>query len=218
MLYQNAAAFTRAQRILIDSTHPAAGRAPRGLMAGTRIETATGWRAVERLMAGDLVHTRDGGLRPVLRVDRTFYRGPRGPEGLRGVLRVPGGALMNCAPMMLLPDQHVMLETPFAEEILGTPLTLVPGRALQGFRGIHPVRVGGPAEVVTLRFAEEEIVWANTGIMVHCPALGEDEAADFRSDFFTVLDDDRAEALLGLIEIGATDSGEVGRTEGAWAA
>jgi hypothetical protein len=217
MLYQNAAAFSRAQRILIDTTHPVAGRAPRGLMAGTRIETATGWRPVERLASGDLVHTRDGGLKPVVRVDRSFYRGPRGPEGLRGVLRVPGGALMNCTPMLLLPDQHVMFDTPFAEAVLGTPLTLVPGRALNGFRGIHPVRVEGPSEVVTLRFAEEEIVWANTGVMVHCPALGEDEAEPFRSDFFTVLDGARAEALLGLIEIGATDTGELGRTEGAFA-
>ncbi len=212
MLNYNASAFSNAQRIVIDNElRPIA--APRGLLAGTKVETALGWKAVETLVAGDLVHTRDGGLRPLAGVDRTHYRGPRGPEGLRGVLLVPGGALMNCAPFYLLPEQHLMLETEYAEAILGTPQTLVPGRALNGFRGIAPVRITGPSEVFVLRFSEEEAVWCNTGILAHCPSIREAESPEFRSEFFTVLSDGQAEALLGLMEIGATDTGELGRTD-----
>ena len=37
-----------------------------GLVAGTRIATAMGWRAVEAIAVGDLVLTFDNGLQPVV--------------------------------------------------------------------------------------------------------------------------------------------------------
>ncbi len=56
---------------------------------GTRLDTATGRRAVETLRPGDLVATRDGGLQPILWVGarQVLGQGPCAPvEFARGVL------------------------------------------------------------------------------------------------------------------------------------
>jgi len=209
-MYQaRTATFTAAQRRAAEAALKPMGGPPRGLLAGTRIDTDQGWRLVETLVAGDLIHTRDGGLRPLKQIDRMFFAGSDGLAALRRVLMVPGGALGNCTPFFLLPDQHLMFVSAYAEAALGTPFTLVAGRALAGHRGITPMRLDGPVEVITLRFAEEEVIWANTGVLMHCPSVDEPEGA-FQSEFYATLDGEQAEALIGLLDMGAVAVAEAG--------
>lgn len=77
------------------SAHAETGRT--GLLAGTRIATPSGARAVETLRPGDLVLTRDHGLQPVLRLeagpsdaaDAPLRLLPAALPGLERALRLP---------------------------------------------------------------------------------------------------------------------------------
>lgn len=164
-----------------------------GLVAGTLVETAAGWRPVELLRVGDHVQTLDGGLRQVKHVGRSYYGADQGGYVLDHVLHVPGGAIGNCDAMVLMPEQMLMIESRIADDLLGTPLVLLPALALSGYRGIRRVRAEGLIEAVTLGFESEEIVYANTGVLLHC-------AAKPVSGFFTVLDHERGRALVSLLD------------------
>lgn len=74
-----------------------------GLLAGTRIETMTGWRTVDTLRSGDLVQTLDGGLRQVRRLRRRRVR----PAD--GLIHLPGGILSNNSDLVVLPDQKLLI-------------------------------------------------------------------------------------------------------------
>lgn len=166
-----------------------------GLVAGSLVETDTGWCPVENLRVGQRVGTYDGGLQPVRRVGRAAMRPRALATPSEGLLHVPGGALGNCAPIDLLDEQLILIDSAEAERLLGDPSTLVPAAALEGYRGIERVWPEAEIEVISLGFDDEEIVYANTGVLFHCTGpKGEN------SGFFTQLDKGRARALLGVIE------------------
>ena len=172
-----------------------------GLVAGTLVETDTGWQPVESLAIGQLVQTWDGGLQPLMRLERQ-----RVAPNAR-LLQVPGGVLSTCTDLVVLPGQHLLVETGAAAELLDCDTALVPAAALEGWRGVAPHRPRLGFDVVTLAFEAEEIVFANTGALLHCAAAdartsahttGRAETSAPQSGFFTVLDRDRARALLGF--------------------
>lgn len=181
-----------------------------GLVAGTQVETARGWKRVEQVLTGDRVQTWDGGLQPVTRIERTIFGADLSDACPEGLLMVPGGALDNCDAFYLMPDQHVLLESAIAQEVLGNPATLVPAAAMEGYRGITRVMPVDLVEVVTLFFDDEEVVYANTGALMHCAprkAAGAALRGAVRSAFFEVLPFHRARALVELM-----------RDEAPWAA
>ena len=203
MFMQNATDFRAAEKISL-ALHglnilPEFGAS--GLLAGSLVETASGWRPVETLARGTRVATYDGGFRPVARVERHHVWPAAGAE----VIHVPGGALDNCSAFSLLPGQHLLVTSEVAEEVLDCAGALIPASALVGYRGITREALVRPAEVLSLRFAGEEIVYVNSGALVHCAAEGP-EAAEARSAFFEVLDEARAQAMLALMATGAMRS------------
>lgn len=201
MFMQHQAAFAQSAMIDLEAAMFPAALAWSGLIEGTRVEAADGWRPVESLMRGDAVFTFDGGLRQIVAVHRQEIKPAR-------ALKVPGGALDNCAEMMLLPGQHMLLEHARAEAAFGSPLALLPAAALAGHRGIEWVNWQGKlAEIVTLEFEDEEVVYGNTGALFHCP-----DAAQFRTDaldskFFTVLGLEQGRAMVALIAADAAREG-----------
>ena len=175
-----------------------------GLFTGTQLATAIGWRPVEAITVGDRVLTFDAGLRPVTAVRRAPMLA--GEDDLcprrHWPLQVPAWATGNRDPLLLAPEQVVLIESDRAEELYGDPFTLIPAAALAGWRGIAPVRPRRDCELVTLGFSSPQIVYGNGAILFHCPGgfahhgswmqdfLGADEGAE------AVLDFDRACALV----------------------
>ena len=163
-----------------------------GMLAGTMVETATGWRGVETLRIGDVVQTLDGGLAKVLAVDRQTLR----PELAQSLIAVPGGTLDTCAELQLLPGQHLLLDT------LGNPaypdadFALVPALALEGRMGCTRRYALREIQVITPLFAIEEIVWANSGLLIHCPGIADGAQRRPDSGFFPRLDVPAARALI----------------------
>ncbi len=146
-----------------------------GLVSGTRVATNIGWRAVEAIAPGDLALTFDGGMQTVVRVERSIlWNSPRNcPEHLWPLV-VPAGALGNQRDMYLLPEQNVMIESDAAEDCFGDPFALIAAAALTGYRGISRVKPHKEIVVYTLHFDAEQIVFACSGALFHCPAAAQD--------------------------------------------
>jgi len=166
-----------------------------GLAAGTQVETRSGWRAVETLRPGDAVQTLDGGLTRIAAMDRTWLL----PAMQGNVLDLGGGAFGNCDKVTLLPDQHLLLDldahdlTGDLPDALGA---LFPAQALDGHHGITRRIVRTPLEVVTLMFPEEELVWAASGLLLHCPAVRHGAGTAPQGDIFPSLPTPAARRLL----------------------
>lgn len=198
MFMPNATTFHPAEKIVL-SGHGldfARDDSVPGILAGSLVETEAGWRPVERLASGMRVATWDGGFSPVVRVERRRLWPAAGAE----VIHVPGGALDTCAEFSLLPGQHVFLVSAVAAEVLGAEGALVSASALVGHHGIARRPLLRPAEVLTLHFADDELVYVNSGALIHCAADGaEGRPAAAGSGFFDVLNAEQAEAMLALI-------------------
>ncbi len=209
MFMQSATAFKPAEMVDLEAALFPTAMMRSGMIEGTRLEAADGWRPVESLVRGDAVYTWDGGLREIRAILREEVRPVR-------VLEVPGGALGNCAEMTLMPGQHLALDLPGAEAAFGRPSVLVPAAALAGWRGVEWTNwKARKVEVVTLVFDEEELIWANSGALFHCPQPSQRGAARLVSPFFAVAGLAQARGLLGLDEAPALEAGAGDRRRAA---
>ena len=199
MFMQNQTAFDPAEMIDLEAALFPGMLSRSGIVEGTRVEAADGWRPVESLMRGYAVFTFDGGLRQVLAIHREDIRPAR-------LLHVPGGALDNCAEMLMLPGQYMLVQDSRAEDLFGSPLAVVPAAALAGFNGIEWVNGRAKTrEIVTLEFEDEEVVYGNTGALFHCPSQTQFGAARLVSAFFNVLDLAQARTLIAQMGRGTNN-------------
>ena len=151
------------------------------LGADTMLETATGWLPVDQLAAGDAVATLDGGLTSIQSISKS---------GSAPLIHVPGGTLSACSDCALPVHSRVALEQP--AHLGEAPIVSVPLLALVGWRGIrHAVAQG--TDLATLTFADEEMVFAQTGLLLHA-------AAPQTDGFFERLDHDQTRTLLARID------------------
>lgn len=177
-----------------------------GFTSGMRLATNLGWRPVEAITVGDHVLTFDHGMQPVVAVTRGvfFAAGDVCPDHARPI-EVPAGALGNETAMLLLPEASVMIESDVAEELFGDPFTLVPARALVGWRGIARRAMPRPVEIITLHCAADQVVYADGGALVLCPTAVPGVATLDALDeswapvIYPVLDRIRAEALIDFL-------------------
>ncbi len=177
-----------------------------GLIAGTKVATATGWRPVEAIAEGDLVLTFDRGLQPVRSITcgQNWEADSICPASL-WPLHVPAGALGNQNPMTLLAEQSVMIESDSGDTLFGDPFQLVSAADLEGLRGIERRMPRGEHQVIQLQFDNDEVVFANVGALVFCPSLGVVNMVDLleaRPDAaqYTVLSSEEAAMLLECLE------------------
>ena len=145
-----------------------------GIVAGTRVATAVGWRNVEDLEAGDAVLTFDSGLKTVQNIKRkALWDGNGACPSRFQPLHVPRGAIGNREEMLLLPRQGVLVESDIAEEELGDPFVLIRAEALDGVCGIARRRPIFAPEVFVLEFEEDQVIFASSGALCVCPAAGD---------------------------------------------
>lgn len=154
----------------VDMSKDAPTRPRRGIVAGTLIATGSGWRPVEDLAPGDRVQTFDNGLQTIVDIESEALW-DENQVSLSDPLPVvmPGGALCNKSPVTLLPHQGILLESENACDSMGDPLAVVPARVLMGINGIDTMPPKANLRVYTLTFASEEVIYADGGLMLHCP-------------------------------------------------
>lgn len=186
MLMQNATRFDDAAPVMprLATGLPLS----QGFAAVTLVESATGWVPAGALRPGDLVHTFDGGLRPLLRVERHHLASAR----LR-LVRLPGGAFHGADDILLVPGQFLLVDTPHHETCM---MGLVAAEAAIGLCGAHWFGMTQSTEIVSLVFAEDEVVHANGGQLLHCPGAGTGDLGQPHDPYFTALPLPEARALL----------------------
>lgn len=94
--------------------------------AGTWIETDTGARLIETLVAGDLVRTRDAGFQPLRWAGRTRVAG----QGDFAPIRVQKGTLGAKRDLHVSPQHRLLLRGWQAELLFGEAEVLVAAKAL----------------------------------------------------------------------------------------
>lgn len=142
-----------------------------GFAAHVRLATPMGWRPTHGLRAGDEVFTLDGGtqiIRDVLRQPVWSAAEPC-PANLWPYL-VPAGALGNTGALSLTQGQHVLFEEEAALEMFGAFLVAVPVTELEGYFGIQRIAPVGRLDLVFLIMDQNEVLMAEGGAMVLCPA------------------------------------------------
>lgn len=175
-----------------------------GMVQGTKVATRYGWCAIENISVGDLVLTFDGGLRPVTAIYTKKLSATQTQMPLHLVpYEVPAGALGNREDMWLLPEQSVMIESDAAEEFLGDAFALIPVHSLKGYRGIGPKALREELDLFILEFEEDEIVFANSGVLFHCPKRRDivAEMLNKADPKYDLLDDEIAYSLVELLDI-----------------
>lgn len=141
------------------------------LLSGLKLETAAGWVPVERLAIGMAVQTFDGGLRPIVDLKRVKVGHMLLDFFPQGLTLVPGGALNNCEPFYVSPNQEILLRDAAVMDVTGHSAALIRAEFLEGTRGITRSLPVDDLTIVILAFEEEEIVWANTGTLLACRGL-----------------------------------------------
>ena len=192
MFMQEMTAFAPELSALVPQPRTAARPALSGLLSGTLVETATGWHPVETLAAGVRIQTLDGGLARLLRLATRTIR----PSDDLVLIHLPGGCLDACSDLTLLPGQHLLVDTLDDDSLGGAPFALVPALALLALDGPRRIRPDAPIEVVTPLFAEEEGIYAQSGVLFLCPSLIDGAQRYPEDSFFPVLDLGPARAFL----------------------
>ena len=163
-----------------------------GLVAGTLVETATGWQDVATLRIGDRVQTLDGGLSRILGLDRRTLK----PEPETSLIHVPGGCHEACSDVLLLPGQHVLKDTLGDDACHGAPFILIPAFAMTVDALVTRHFPETLVEVITPLFADEEVIFANSGVMLHCPGVIDGAGRAPLDSFFPRLDSLQARGFL----------------------
>lgn len=122
-------------------------------VAGTRILTARGEVAVERLAPGDLVMTLDDGLQPLRWTGRRTVLA----AGAMAPVRLNAGAFGRHRTLWLSPQHRVLIRDPRAELLFGEAEVLVAAQDL--VNGLSVVRVpGGSVTYVHLLFDRHQVI------------------------------------------------------------
>lgn len=122
-------------------------------VAGTRILTARGEVAVERLVPGDLVMTLDDGLQPLRWTGQrtVLAAGPMSP------VRLNAGAFGRHRTLWLSPQHRVLIRDPRAELLFGEAEVLVAAQDLVNGTSVMPVP-GGEVTYVHLLFDRHQVI------------------------------------------------------------
>ena len=192
MFMQDHARLTALSAPVLLPRHMPMAQVSTGLVAGTLLETRDGWRAVETLGIGDAVQTLDGGLARILGLDRQTLR-----EGaMASVIKIDGGHYDTCSDVALLPGQHLLLDTLNDTAVNGAPFAMISAAALLACPGARRQLVCTDIQVITPMFADEEVVYANSGILLHCPGIADGAGRYPDTSFFPRLDAIQARHFL----------------------
>ena len=133
--------------------------------AGTMIATAKGQVAVEALRAGDLVHTRDAGLKPVRWTGaRTLTADQLAAMPELRPIRIRAGALGGGTPvadLIVSPQHRILVRSKIAVRMFGADEVLVAAKQLLQLDGIDIAT--DVAEVTYVHFLcdDHQVVFSN---------------------------------------------------------
>lgn len=182
----------------VSKPEPRPARRPRpqagGFLPDTLVETDRGFLQMRDVKPGDSIYTFDGGAQEVKSVKHGVPR-------LTTLVHVPAGALGNDTDLLLPSDQMVALELDAAERLFDVALVMTKLISLVGYKGISAAMPERMARI-HVKFHEEELIWAESGMLLHNAGDNLDSAfrklslAETRQ--ILASEDGRALALTGM--------------------
>lgn len=132
---------------------------------GTMIRTSNGERAIESLLAGDLVWTRDHGFQPLrwLGMRRLSVYTLTAHPNLRPI-RIRAGTLGAGTPasdLVVSPQHRVLVRSNIAQKMFGTDEVLVAAKQLLEVEGIEIATDVADVEYFHMLFDRHEVVISN---------------------------------------------------------
>jgi hypothetical protein len=147
-----------------------AGVLPVGILAGSLVRTLDGILPVEFLEPGDRVITRSGACRVgSISVSR---------RRMLRMIRITASTQGHDRPehdLLLAPGQPVVIRDWRAKAVFGQPVAIIPAERLADGRFVLAETLPD-AVLFTLRFAEDEVIWAE-GLEIACPAMETETAS-----------------------------------------
>ncbi|SMO99580.1 Hint domain-containing protein [Paracoccus laeviglucosivorans] len=139
--------------------------APLCFAAGTMLETPDGLRAIEDLVEGDLVTTKDSGAQPIRWMGRTILNCTKLAlnENLRPI-RIKAGSLGGGTPtsdLIVSPQHRVLVRSKIAQKMFGAAEVLVAAKQLLTIDGIDIAIDMEKVEYFHMLFDNHEIVISN---------------------------------------------------------
>lgn len=126
-----------------------------GLAGGLMLATPFGMRAAQGLQAGDRLRCTAGGPVSVVAV---------APAPAQGWMRIPPLALGNRLAVVVGQGQGLLIESSFAQRMVGSAAVVVPALALRHWRGI--AQCPAPASALRLTLARPALIMASTGLLL----------------------------------------------------
>lgn len=145
----------------------------KGLLAGNKILTMDGYRAVETLKAGDRLITRNG-----VRILRDVSVATHRMRPVRISANTLGFNRPN-AEMLLAPGQEVMVRDWRAEMLFGQDFVIMPIHRVLDGKYIAETKEEADLPAYTLCFDEEEIFYADGVELISGTAMTKTAAPEF---------------------------------------
>lgn len=124
-------------------------------VAGTKISTPTGERAVETLKPGDLIITHDDGPQPLRWIGRRTLRA----NGSFAPVMIRAGTFGQHDTLIVSPEHRILVRDPMAEMLFGETEVLVAAKYLVNDLTVRR-RVGGYVTYVHLMFDAHQVIYS----------------------------------------------------------
>lgn len=170
-----------------------------GLTSATMIATTRGWYPAGDLLPGDQVLSFDHGLQPIadLGWDRVAVR-----TTPMHMIHIPANSLGNAQSLHVTQDQAILIESDIAQDVFDDPFVALRAADLVGYRDIARVPCRQAVELVTLYFRNPQMIYAQGGILLHCPRLGTDAdtANQPNASSYEILNTTQASMLMSAMQ------------------
>lgn len=124
-------------------------------VSGSMIDTADGPRAVEGLVAGDMILTRDDGPQPLRWIGKRSVPA----QGKMAPIRIPENALGEHGEVMVSPLHRILVKDALAELMFGEDEVLIAAKDLVNDHSIRAIE-GGDVEYVHLMFDRHQVIYS----------------------------------------------------------
>lgn len=132
---------------------------------GTKITTQRGAVAIEKLVAGDMILTKDNGLQPIRWVgSREVSAAELAKAPQLRPIRINAGALgvqLPATDLVVSPQHRILIRSKIAQRMFGTDEVLVAAKQLLDIDGIEIAEDIATVEYFHILFDRHEIVFAN---------------------------------------------------------
>ncbi|UZD90231.1 Hint domain-containing protein [Cognatishimia activa] len=145
------------------NTAPSKGTIP-CFLAGTQIKSVGGETAVEDIVSGDQLETRDNGLQTVIWVGKRCLTLDESSDPKTRPIRIPAQALGAGAPHIdtyISPNHRVLISDHLCQQLFGSREVFIAAKFLLGHRGIGHAPVALPIWVHHVLFEHHEVITAN---------------------------------------------------------